>query len=59
MSAPGEENCDEHIHRGRGRSTAVTYAVTFGDYVETEVLLVIVDAARADEIFEFIFVQEN
>ena len=48
-----------NIHRGRGRSSAVPQTVSYGEYIETEVMSVIVDAARADEIFEFIFFEAN
>lgn len=44
-----------NIHRGRGRSTAVMDSVSYGNYAEVDVISVIVDANRADEIFEFIF----
>jgi len=44
-----------NIHRGRGRSTAVSDVVSYGNYAEVDVISVIVEAERADEIFEYIF----
>ena len=44
-----------NIHRGRGRSTQVRAEQTFGQYTEMEVVTVLVDGNRADEIFEYLY----
>ena len=44
-----------NIHRGRGRSSNIRQEQTFGKYVEVEIVTVIVDSDRADEIFEFMY----
>ncbi len=51
------ETCN--IDHGRGRSTTVHDAVSYGDYAEVDVVVVIVDTARADEIFEFMLFEAN
>ena len=47
------------MHRGRGRSTAVTESVSYGEYAEVEVVTLIVEAERADDLFEFIFFEAD
>jgi len=47
------------FHRGRGRSTAVSESVSYGAYAEVEVVSIIIDANRADELFEFIFFEAD
>ncbi len=44
-----------NIHRGRGRSTTVAQTVSFGQYAEVEVVTLLVEEERAEEIFQFIF----
>jgi hypothetical protein len=52
-----EKNIDStNVHTGRGLRT-VESVQDFGAWTEQDVLTVIVDAKRADEIFEFIFIQ--
>ena len=50
-----EKNIDSvNVHTGRGLRT-VESVENYGAWTEQDVLTVIVDAERADEIFEFIF----
>ncbi len=44
-----------NIHRGRGRSTQIRAEQTFGEYTEMEVVTVLVDGNRAEEIFEYLY----
>ena len=44
-----------NIHRGRGRSTKVRAEQTFGEYTEMEMVSVLVEADRAEEIFEYLY----
>ncbi len=48
-----------NIHTGRGRSTAVSEAVSFGQYAEVDIISVVVEEEIADEIFEFIFFEAD
>ena len=50
-----EKNIDStSVHNGRGLRTVVSVK-DYRDWSEQDVLTVVVDAERADEIFEFIF----
>jgi len=44
-----------NIHRARGRSTQVQTEHSFGKYAEMEVVTVLVDGDRAEEIFEYLY----
>jgi hypothetical protein len=52
-----EKNIDStNVHTGRGLRT-VESVKDYGAWSEQDVLTVVVDASRADEIFDFIFFQ--
>ncbi len=52
-----EKNIDStNVHSGRGLRTVETVK-DYGAWSEQDILTVIVDADRAEEIFEFIFFQ--
>jgi hypothetical protein len=52
-----EKNIDStNVHNGRGLRT-VESVKNYGAWTEQDVLTVIVDSERADEIFEFIFIK--
>ena len=44
-----------NIHSGRGRSTSVSESISYGQYAEVEILSVVAQGEKADEIFEYIF----
>lgn len=48
-----------NFHSGRGRSTAVTDSISYGQYAEVEVVSVIVEAQQAEDIFDFIFFEAD